>query len=209
MGLNLVVFVTAIIVVEPWKRAKLASTFDDRVGIMTREMEGVVERALGKVEAEMRQMREMQGVKAVEAVEPLAPAVASVVASSVDPSDLAIPTAPAPDEGAASSPEQVEAAPPTPWTPFLPRRLSLPPFSLPASLSTPPTRETPREVLDASVHALERSRDASVHALKASRSFVREGWEHEGRERDLLVVGGTGAVVGGGVVLGVVAAFFR
>ncbi|EJU03240.1 hypothetical protein DACRYDRAFT_78142 [Dacryopinax primogenitus] len=49
LGLNMVVFMMAVVVVEPWKRKRLAEVFELRVGEMTREVEGVVREEVGKV----------------------------------------------------------------------------------------------------------------------------------------------------------------
>ncbi|KAF7297725.1 NADPH--cytochrome P450 reductase [Mycena kentingensis (nom. inval.)] len=49
LALNLLVFVTAIVFVEPWKRRRLAATFEKKIEEMEKEYKGVVEKGMGEL----------------------------------------------------------------------------------------------------------------------------------------------------------------
>ncbi|KZP01370.1 mitochondrial distribution and morphology family 33, partial [Calocera viscosa TUFC12733] len=59
LGLNMVVFVLAVIAVEPWKRKRLAQTFEKRVVEMTGEMEGVVKQEVGELSGRLGEMERL------------------------------------------------------------------------------------------------------------------------------------------------------
>ncbi|KZT56363.1 mitochondrial distribution and morphology family 33, partial [Calocera cornea HHB12733] len=59
LGINLVVFVGAVLFVEPWKRKRLAETFEKRVVEMTGEMEGVVKEEVTRLVARLGEMEQL------------------------------------------------------------------------------------------------------------------------------------------------------
>ncbi|KZV64360.1 hypothetical protein PENSPDRAFT_615468 [Peniophora sp. CONT] len=50
IGINVLVFITAILFVEPWKRKRLAQTFERKVEELEREHRATVETAMGRLE---------------------------------------------------------------------------------------------------------------------------------------------------------------
>ncbi|KAJ8523179.1 hypothetical protein ONZ45_g298 [Pleurotus djamor] len=54
LGLNLLVFIMAILVVEPWKRKRLAQTFEKKVEQLSQETSTLVDDRFSKVEALLR-----------------------------------------------------------------------------------------------------------------------------------------------------------
>lgn len=58
MGLNLLVFILAIILVEPWKRRKLAQTFEKRVQEMTEETTAVYEEQTKNLTAKLQKQED-------------------------------------------------------------------------------------------------------------------------------------------------------
>ena len=64
LALNLVVFVAAIVLVEPWKRRRLAATFERKVEELSREMERTVATGIAGVSEKM----EVQNVAARETI---------------------------------------------------------------------------------------------------------------------------------------------
>lgn len=218
---NLLVFITAIVFVEPYKRKRLAQTFEVRVGEMTDRVEaGVeagVERVLRALEARGVEGAgaALQGAAAMGGEEKVAVAAAALdepKAAVVEP--VAAAAATAAEEKIilpADTPPPSPPAAPKRYIPFLPSftiptSFSLPSISLPTSLPTPSTlsshlpslsSSTPQDLLD-----------TSKDALDASREFVARGIAEEGRERDLLVVGAGGAVAGAGLA-GIVWGLFR
>ncbi|KAF9013375.1 Mdm33 family-domain-containing protein [Cyathus striatus] len=59
LGLNLFVFVLAIIVVEPWKRRRLAQTFEQKIEDLSKENATRVDASMNEIE---RQLREQEGL---------------------------------------------------------------------------------------------------------------------------------------------------
>ncbi|KAH7885101.1 Mdm33 family-domain-containing protein [Phlebopus sp. FC_14] len=55
LGVNLVVFIMAIIVVEPWKRRRLAQTFEKKVEEMGLETRALIDEGMAKVEHHLAQ----------------------------------------------------------------------------------------------------------------------------------------------------------
>lgn len=149
---NLAVFVTAIVFVEPWKRKRLADTFERRVVELTGEVEGVVERELGSLRAAMERV-------ALDRAPELA-------RTTIDPVPL-------------------ESS-------LLSHNLELPTRPFSARTSRPSTLLPPLASL--SVSSL--SRVDLNDALVASKTFLRAGWEGEGLERDLLVLGSAATSIG-------------
>ncbi len=67
LGINLVVFLGAIIVVEPWKRRRLVRGLEERMTGMMSELEGKVEREVGAVAAAVRESGRRDSAAAVAA----------------------------------------------------------------------------------------------------------------------------------------------
>jgi sensitive to high expression protein 9, mitochondrial len=57
LGLNLVVFIMAIVVVEPWKRRRLAQTFERKVEEMSAESKSMVENGLKDIGIQLLEQR--------------------------------------------------------------------------------------------------------------------------------------------------------
>lgn len=53
IGINVLVFITAIIFVEPWKRKRLAQTFERKVEELEREHRATVEASVGRLEIKL------------------------------------------------------------------------------------------------------------------------------------------------------------
>lgn len=62
LGLNLLVFVMAILVVEPWKRRRLTQTFEKKVEELSLENAAVVDKSMKDIG---RQLEELSGVMGV------------------------------------------------------------------------------------------------------------------------------------------------
>ncbi|KAF9489556.1 hypothetical protein BDN71DRAFT_1528114 [Pleurotus eryngii] len=74
LGLNLFVFITAILVVEPWKRKRLAQTFEKKVEELSQETASMVDERVGRVEALLQAQADLLLVPTTARV-PTAPAV--------------------------------------------------------------------------------------------------------------------------------------
>ena len=203
---NLLVFITAIVFVEPYKRKRLAQTFEERVTEMTaqveRRIEGGVERVLRGVLARDGMAAETEALLIANTILPEESATASVVEEEAKAATTEV----IQDSKSGDAPSLSPPVPRGPYIPFLPAWVRLPSFTIPSSVPSYeslvarlPTvdAETPRELLE-----------TSKDALDASREFVERGVEHEGRERDLLVVGAGGVAVGAGLA-GIIWGFFR
>ncbi|KAJ7075833.1 Mdm33 family-domain-containing protein [Mycena belliarum] len=87
LGLNLLVFVVAIVFVEPWKRRRLAMTFEKKIEEMGLENKAVVEesmRAIGRqLEAQAQLLVSSPLPAAIEPVSGKAPAPRRVAAASL------------------------------------------------------------------------------------------------------------------------------
>jgi sensitive to high expression protein 9 len=57
LGLNLVVFILAIVLVEPWKRKRLAQTFEKRIEELSKETRAMIEGALLDLNSEFSLQR--------------------------------------------------------------------------------------------------------------------------------------------------------
>lgn len=55
LGLNLFVFVMAILLVEPWKRRRLAQTFEKKVEELSRENKALVENSMERIEEQLEE----------------------------------------------------------------------------------------------------------------------------------------------------------
>lgn len=53
LALNLLVFITATLIVEPWKRRKLAHTFEKKVEELSEETRDLLEREIGQLETRL------------------------------------------------------------------------------------------------------------------------------------------------------------
>ena len=194
MVANLLVFVTAIVFVEPYKRKRLAQTFEERVTEMTAQVETRIENGVGRVllaMEEQQEKREREGEGLVEKLKRVAGAGGLTSSATATPSGKGSPeedlveSLPLPPSSTPSPPPK-----PKPYRPFISMSTlsSLP--SLP-TLSFLPiiTAQTPHAVLL-------KTQDLASDA----KEFVEKGLEGEGMERDLMVVAGGGAVLGGGLL---------
>lgn len=59
MGLNLFVFVVAIVFVEPWKRRRLGETFEQRMVVLERENQAIMRDGMEKIEVHFQQQEEV------------------------------------------------------------------------------------------------------------------------------------------------------
>lgn len=50
MGLNLAVFILAIVIVEPWKRKRLGETFEERMVVLERENQAIMRDGMERIE---------------------------------------------------------------------------------------------------------------------------------------------------------------
>ncbi|KAL4263016.1 Sensitive to high expression protein 9, mitochondrial [Pleurotus pulmonarius] len=98
LGLNLFVFITAILVVEPWKRKRLAQTFEKKVEELSQETAAMVDQRVGRVEALLQVQADLL-LSSSTARAPNAPAI--------EPSE----------EGPRRDPLDSEAKPPLPIPP--------------------------------------------------------------------------------------------
>ncbi|KAJ7598802.1 Mdm33 family-domain-containing protein [Mycena floridula] len=73
LGLNLLVFLTAIVVVEPWKRRRLAETFEQKITEMNQEYRQALEGAMGNVEKLLEARTPLPLTALRNAFRPLAP----------------------------------------------------------------------------------------------------------------------------------------
>ncbi|PFH53874.1 hypothetical protein AMATHDRAFT_136021 [Amanita thiersii Skay4041] len=62
LGLNLVVFVLAIVIVEPWKRRRLAQTFEKKIEEMGVEHAETLEKSMEEIRAMMEEQRGQLGM---------------------------------------------------------------------------------------------------------------------------------------------------
>lgn len=178
MVANLVVFMSAIVFVEPWKRRRLAETFERRVVDLAAEVGSLVEKEVGALREELRRGAGAVGegeraveVETVEKSEERAREEQSALLSQLI------------QEALSSLPPTDPTDPPPPPTSTTSRLLpSLP--SLPSLSSL--TSTSPSAILD-----------FSSASLASSAAFVRTGWANDGLERDAMVLGGAGFAVGG------------
>lgn len=94
LGLNLVVFIIAIVAVEPWKRRRLAQTFERKIEEMSVENKSVMENGLKDVGIQLVEQRKLlseslevvsrivQAVEMVEASEEIEPAPKALFAKT-------------------------------------------------------------------------------------------------------------------------------
>jgi sensitive to high expression protein 9 len=59
LGVNVVVFILAIMVVEPWKRRRLAQTFEKKVEEMSAETKALVESGSGKLDERLMKQEKL------------------------------------------------------------------------------------------------------------------------------------------------------
>ena len=59
LGLNLIVFILAIVVVEPWKRKRLGETFEKRIVLMEKENQELVREGLKTLSAHFQRQEEI------------------------------------------------------------------------------------------------------------------------------------------------------
>jgi sensitive to high expression protein 9, mitochondrial len=59
LGLNLIVFILAIVVVEPWKRKRLGETFEQRIVLMEKENQELVREGLKTLSAHFERQEEI------------------------------------------------------------------------------------------------------------------------------------------------------
>lgn len=68
LGLNLFVFVTAIVIVEPWKRRRLAQTFEKKIEEMSNDTAAMVEGSMVEIKKELDEQARL--IKATVSVPP-------------------------------------------------------------------------------------------------------------------------------------------
>ncbi|KAF8517373.1 Mdm33 family-domain-containing protein [Hysterangium stoloniferum] len=71
LGVNIVVFILAIIVVEPWKRKRLAETFEKRIEQLSLENREILRKSMGDIavhfEAQKQVLTDLRGIPAGDA----------------------------------------------------------------------------------------------------------------------------------------------
>lgn len=171
------VFITAIVVVEPWKRKRMVESFERKV----EEMRVGIEDRLDRVGAPSSQgdgeslkgiWEELKRLK-IERDPPTEPQLS--LPSIECPPSPTLPTEPTPPSGRILT--------------FLPE--------FPFVHLSPQHVPSPSDLLQ-----------SSQHTLASTQAFVQTGWDVQGRERDLLVVG-AGAAVTGGLIVGLLREFMR
>lgn len=158
---------------------------------MTAQVETRIEAGIGRVLVALEE-REKAKEGVIERLKRVAAGATTTTTASTSSTPLvedpAIPSTTTPPSPPTSpTPTQLE---PKPYHPLF----HTPAFtlsSLPTLLPSLPTltSQTPHDLLEGAKDVADRSKE-----------FVEKGWEGEGRERDLMVVAGGSAVVGGGLI---------
>ncbi|CED85020.1 Mitochondrial distribution and morphology family 33, fungi [Phaffia rhodozyma] len=199
---NLIVFITAIIFVEPWKRKRMVESFETKV----EEMRVGLEKKLDVVglglstgagaEAEQSyEVREGEEKRLQDGLDlsrelweeiKLLKAERDQARLQVQPpiTSLSLP--------ASSSLLEFSLASTTPTPPtFCPPVISFHQSYPYVTLSYQSFSNLPQTVIQ-----------SSSQALSSTRSFLLSGWNNEGTERDLVIVG-AGAAISGGLIVGI------
>lgn len=192
MVANLLVFITAIVFVEPYKRKRLALTFEERVTEMTAQVETRIENGVGRILLALEEEREKkEGEGLVEKLKKRVAGGGATSSTAITPSVDIVESPPPPLPSAPTPPTPIPTASPPLPKPYTPLIQTLTFSSLPSFPTTLPTltSQTPHDILLKTQDLVSETKD-----------FVEKGWEGEGRERDLMVVAGGGVMLGGGLI---------